>query len=120
MLVIDEQAHVAQVLKVFFTRAGYEVDTASNAEDGLRQALDSDPDAIITDYEMQLANGDQLIKTLLSHEIYRPKLIVVVTSRTDAAIKEWADQQERIGFVEKPPSPRRLIRYVASRLINAA
>lgn len=43
VLVIDDQSHVTKVLKIFFTRAGYEVDMALNAENDLCEALDSDP-----------------------------------------------------------------------------
>lgn len=116
VLVIDDEPHVTQVMKTFFARANFEVDVATNGEEGRALFAAHAPDAVITDFEMPLVNGRELIESLLADEQKSPRVIVLVTSRTDAELREWVAGMERVDFVEKPASPRRLVRFVESRL----
>ncbi|MCZ6771141.1 MAG: response regulator [Proteobacteria bacterium] len=116
VLVIDDEPHVVQVMKTFLTRAGFTVDTAANGEEGLRLIRENHPDAVITDYEMPRMDGRALIEAALESNDGGPSLIVLLTSRTDTELREWVNQVDRIGFVEKPASPRRLVRYIEDRL----
>ncbi len=116
VLVIDDEPHVVQVMKTFLTRAGFTVDTAANGEEGLRLIRENHPDAVITDYEMPRMDGRALIEAALESNDGGPSLIVLLTSRTDTELREWVNQIDRIGFVEKPASPRRLVRYIEDRL----
>ncbi|MCZ6889922.1 MAG: response regulator [Gammaproteobacteria bacterium] len=116
VLVIDDEPHVVQVMKTFLTRAGFTVDTAANGEEGLRLIRENHPDAVITDYEMPRMDGRALIEAALESNDGGPSLIVLLTSRTDTELRDWVNQVDRIGFVEKPASPRRLVRYIEDRL----
>ncbi len=116
VLVIDDEPHVVQVMKTFLTRAGFTVDTAANGEEGLRLIRENHPDAVITDYEMPRMDGRALIEAALESNDGGPSLIVLLTSRTDTELRDWVNQVDRIGFVEKPASPRRLVRYIQDRL----
>ena len=119
VLVIDDEPHVVQVMKTFLVRAGFTVDTATNGEDGLRLIREHQPDAVITDYEMPRLDGRALIEATLAINDTCPSLIVLVTSRTDKELRDWINQIDRIGFVEKPASPRRLVRYIEEQLASA-
>lgn len=120
ILVIDDEPHVIQVMKTFLTRAGFLVDTAANGREGLELVRSNRPDAVITDFEMPKMNGRELIEQLLADNATHPSLIVLVTSRTDPELREWISATDRVGFVEKPASPRRLVRYIESRLQHPA
>ena len=116
VLVIDDEPHVVQVMKTFLARAGFAVDIAANGEEGLRLIRENHPDAVITDYEMPRMDGRALIEAALELNDSGPRLIVLVTSRTDTELRDWVNQVDRIRFVEKPASPRRLVRYIEDRL----
>lgn len=116
VLVIDDEPHVTQVMKTFLQRADFIVDVATNGEQGLALCREHCPDAVVTDFEMPRMNGRELIETLLADAAVSPRLIVLVTSRTDVELREWVARMDRVDFVEKPASPRRLVRFIAARL----
>lgn len=119
VLVVDDEPHVTQVLKTFLARAGFIVDVAANGKDGLLSCSKNPPDAVITDFEMPEMDGRELIDTLVAQDEDFPRLIILVTSRTDADLREWVDGQNRVEFVEKPASPRRLVQFVETQLKNS-
>ena len=116
ILVVDDEPHVTQVMKTFLSRAGFIVDTAANGQEGLELVRSNRPDAVVTDFEMPQMNGRQLIEQLLADDVTCPSLMVLVTSRTDIELREWVEHHDRVGFVEKPASPRRLVHYIEARL----
>ncbi len=65
---------------------------------------------------MPRMDGRALIEAALESNDGGPSLIVLLTSRTDTELREWVNKVDRIGFVEKPASPRRLVRYIEDRL----
>ena len=109
VLVVDDEAHVLQVMRTFLERAGFVVHTASNGVDGYKVFEETQPDAIITDFEMPQRNGRELIEQVLLSDTSTPSLIYLVTSRTDVELRDWVERTERVFFLEKPASPRRLV-----------
>ena len=65
---------------------------------------------------MPRMDGRALIEETLAINDTHPSLIVLVTSRTDKELRDWVSQVDRVGFVEKPASPRRLVRYIEEQL----
>lgn len=120
ILVVDDEPHVTQVMKTFLSRAGFVVDIAANGLAGLELVHSNRPDAVITDFEMPLMDGRQFIEQLLADNDAYPSLMVLLTSRTDVELRQWVERTERVGFVEKPASPRRLVRYIETHLERAS
>jgi two-component system OmpR family response regulator len=116
ILVVDDEPHVTQVMKAFLSRAGFIVETAANGQAGLEVARAIRPAAVITDFEMPGMDGRQLIERLLADDEVRPSFIVLLTSRTDVELREWVERTNCVGLVEKPASPRRLVRYIEASL----
>ena len=67
ILVIDDEAHIVQVLSLKLRNAGYEVLTASDGEEGYEVALKKQPQLIITDFQMPYMTGLELCKQLASN-----------------------------------------------------
>lgn len=116
ILVVDDEPHVTQVMKAFLSRAGFIVETAANGQEGLERARTNRPDAMITDFEMPRMDGRQLIEQLLADDQICPGFMVLMTSRTDVELRDWVKRTGRVEFVEKPASPRRLVRFIEARL----
>jgi two-component system response regulator PrrA len=58
---------------------GYQVRTAINAENGLREAEDCHPDAIILDLRMPLVDGLGFLRRLRAHDEQRLVPVAIVT-----------------------------------------
>jgi len=109
ILIVDDEPHVALVLKQFLTRAEMQVETALNGELALNAIAQEQPDVIITDVQMPRMGGIELCETLQHTRPDLQCLLILMTSRTDREIRIWVEQQPNIEMMEKPLSMRRLL-----------
>ncbi len=116
VLVVDDEAHVVEVMRTFLQRAGFQVHAAANGEDGLRVAETHHLDAVISDFEMPRIDGREMIERLLARQGTVPRVLFLVTSRTDSDLRDWVERTEGVFFVEKPASPRRLVQNLTACL----
>jgi DNA-binding response OmpR family regulator len=79
ILIVDDDEGVTQTFARMLRLEGYHVHTAVNAENGLRQAERSHPDAIILDLRMPLVDGLGFLRRLRSHEDQRGTPVAIVT-----------------------------------------
>lgn len=109
ILVVDDQPHVLRVLRMALERQGYGVTTVRNGEEALKKIGISAPDAMITDITMPRMNGRELCQRIQSDFPGYRFLIMVMTSNTERAEREWVRAIDGIEFLEKPLSPRSLV-----------
>lgn len=64
ILVVDDEQSVGELIKILLTRDGYEVATAENGREGLKQVDILHPDLVITDITMPDMEGIELITIL--------------------------------------------------------
>ncbi len=111
-LVVDDVSDVTDMLSVLMTHAGYEVSTASNAQDALALAREHHFDVIISDIGMPEMNGYQLAQALRSIPGYETVPMVAVTGYS------MFDDRNRsliAGFnehVTKPIDPRAFLELI--------
>jgi CheY-like chemotaxis protein len=108
ILIADDEPHVSMILKQFLERSGYQVATVLNGQQALNHIHDELPDILITDVQMPIMNGMVLCDTIHREVPALHQLIIVMTSRTDASIRAWAEQYPYVELMEKPVSIRRL------------
>ncbi len=107
ILVVDDEAHIVQVLLLKLRNAGYEVLTAGDGEEGLDAAQTHRPDLIITDYQMPYMTGLELCRALAANPATAQIPVLMLTARGYALDAD----DLRIG---KPGSPP-IIREVLSK-----
>ena len=78
ILIVDDDEGVTQTFARMLRLEGYQVRTAVSAENGLREAEESHPDAIILDLRMPLVDGLGFLRRLraLSDQVDTPVAIV--------------------------------------------
>jgi len=64
ILVVEDDETMRLTLAALLRREGFEVSTASDGEDGYRQALAMCPDLIITDLQMPVLNGVEMARLI--------------------------------------------------------
>ncbi|NKB35823.1 MAG: response regulator [Gammaproteobacteria bacterium] len=112
ILLVDDEPHVIKVLKIFLDKNGYQVAVAHNGEQAMASINNQMPDIVITDIQMPKMTGQELCeKIAIQYKDSAPHLIIM-TSRTDAQLREWAEQNSGIEFLEKPLSPRKLVNHL--------
>jgi two-component system, OmpR family, alkaline phosphatase synthesis response regulator PhoP len=106
ILVVDDDAKIVELVKLYLLREGYSVLTANDGHEALKIARASRPDLIVLDLMLPGMDGLEVCRTLRT-ESRVP--IIMLTARTT--------EQDRIGgldlgaddYVSKPFSPKELV-----------
>ncbi len=112
VLVVDDEVHIVHVVSIKLRNNGYEVLTASNGAEAFELANSEKPDIIVSDYQMPVMNGLELIEKLRASENLKDIPVILLTARSFAIDDE---QKSRLGIsqcLSKPFSPKELLRDV--------
>ena len=118
ILVVDDESHILHVLSLKLGKAGYEVLTAVDGEEGLHLARDSRPDLVITDIQMPYMTGIELSRALAADEATADIPVVILTARGYALSNEDLQADNVREVLSKPFSPRSLIELVSTTLAS--
>lgn len=118
ILVVDDESHILHVLSLKLGKAGYEVLTAVDGEEGLHMARETKPDLVITDIQMPYMTGLELSRELACDEITAAIPVLILTARGYALSTEDLETSNIREVLSKPFSPRSLIELVSSTLAS--
>ncbi len=119
ILVAEDEAHVARLLRIALNRAGYAVETARDGEEALARARARPPDVLLTDIQMPRMDGRELSQRIRAELPGDELLILVATSRAEDEHRHWVAQLPAVELIEKPVSLRRLIQRIDAHFHTA-
>jgi len=112
VLIVDDEAHILQVLSLKLSNAGFDVVKAEDGEEAMHRAKQDVPDLIITDFQMPYMTGLELCKALKADPATENIPVLMLTARGYAL----ADDDLAIGNIRdvlsKPFSPRAIVDQV--------
>ena len=107
ILLADDDTKLHMVIHLWLQRNGHRMVVADNGHEALALIEQEDFDVLISDVNMPLLNGMDLVKSVLAG-VRIPALIILMTSRCDsAAIADEIDCPQ-VRVLNKPFSPREL------------
>ena len=109
VLVVDDEIHIVHVVAIKLRNNGYEVISADNGAEALELALRDKPDIIVTDYQMPIMTGLELVGNLRKHEETKDTPVIMLTARSFAISQEQQDELQISGCLSKPFSPKELL-----------
>jgi len=92
VLVVDDNPLFRRFLKDVLTIQGFRVEEATNAEEGIRVALEHRPWLIVTDIRLPGADGFQFCRSVRSHRLLRQTPLICLSG--------WDDYKERYQGIE--------------------
>ena len=98
ILVIDDEKDMRVYLSTLFLKAGYEVESASNGDEGLTAAKANKPDLITLDVLMPKKSGVKAYRELRTGEETRDIPVIILTGLT----RQEDFFGEDIGALPKP------------------
>ena len=109
VLVVDDEIHIVHVVAIKLRNNGYEVISADNGAEALELALRENPDIIVTDYQMPVMSGLELIGKLRENEETSNTPVIMLTARSFAISQEQQESLKISGCLSKPFSPKELL-----------
>ena len=111
IIVCDDEPHIVRAISLKFTRAGFEVHGAPDAETGLELLHRAPPAFLITDYTMPGMNGAELVRRVRADPTLADLPVIMLTAR-GFDLEEDSSIEAELGLaavVMKPFSPRELV-----------
>ncbi len=99
LLVIDDEKQIHRFLAPALNAAGYEVEPAATAAEGLRLAASRAPDLVLLDLGLPDEDGQQVLQRLRA---FSQVPVIVVSARDQEAEKITALDNGADDYVEKP------------------
>jgi DNA-binding response OmpR family regulator len=117
ILIIDDEPHIRQMMRLTLETAGYDVDDASTGEQGLMQVGDGHGyDAVLLDQKMPGIDGLQTLKRL--KERAPDVCVIMVTAFASIELAVDAMKLGATDFLRKPMTPETLRGAVAAVLAS--
>ena len=120
VLVVDDEIHIVHVVTIKLRNNGYDVISASDGAEAYELACAQKPDIIVTDYQMPVMSGMELIEKLRQTEQTADIPVIMLTARS-FAVEDNQKQQLKISkCLSKPFSPKELLRDIEDVLYQQA
>nr|WP_322755019.1 response regulator transcription factor [Frankia sp. Cas3] len=118
VLVVEDERHIADLIRLYLARDGFGAHVCADGADGLAAARLLAPVAIILDIRLPGMNGLDIIRTLRREENWIP--VLIVTARDDEADRILGLELGADDYVTKPFSPRELVTRLRTVLRRTA
>ncbi|WP_246009304.1 response regulator transcription factor [Brevibacillus fluminis] len=116
ILLINNDETVTEFLRIYLQRKGYQVHVACDGMDGVNKYQEVTPDLVITDLNLPIMNGYQIMERIRNEAKQASKIVVL----TDKRLEEDVSKSFAMGasdYITKPFSPTELEARV-KRLIS--
>jgi len=120
VLVVDDEIHIVHVVAIKLRNNGYEVISAENGAEAFKMACEEKPDIIVTDFQMPVMTGLQLVEKLRKCEQTKDIPVIMLTARGFAVENESKEKLQISEFLSKPFSPKDLLRSIEDALYQRA
>jgi CheY-like chemotaxis protein len=120
VLVVDDEIHIVHVVAIKLRNNGYEVISADNGASAFDLACEAKPDVIVTDFQMPIMTGLELVEKLRQCEQTKDIPVILLTARNFAISQQQQKDLQIAQCLSKPFSPRELLGHIEDILHNEA
>jgi len=115
VLLCDDEIHILRAAEFKLKRAGYDVRTASDGEEGWEAIQAQKPDILITDCQMPRLGGLGLVQRVREDPNTQDLPVLMLTAKGyELSHEELADKWNVRAVIAKPFSPRELLQSVVA------
>ncbi|MBN8531637.1 MAG: response regulator [Alphaproteobacteria bacterium] len=111
-ITVDDSRTMREMVSFTLKGAGFEVMEAEDGQAALTQLDGRKVDLVITDLNMPVMNGFELIRALRSKPEFKFTPILMLTTEGEGSKKEEGKAAGATGWIVKPFSPEKLVEVV--------
>lgn len=113
ILAVDDSKTMRDMINFTLEGAGYDVTLAVDGSDGFTKLKDNSIDLIITDINMPIMDGIELIEKVRTDGSYSAMPILILTTESANELKQQGQAAGATGWIVKPFVPEKLLKVVA-------
>jgi CheY-like chemotaxis protein len=115
ILIVDDDERIVHAMAARLVSAGYEVLTANDGFEGIKQAMAGKPDLVVMDIWMPVGFGFSVAQRLQQLGLGDIPVIFMTASKLKR-LRRAADRLGAAGFLEKPYKPQELLSVISRAL----
>jgi two-component system phosphate regulon response regulator PhoB len=116
VLIVEDEAPIRQMIAFNLTRAGFDVDEASDCSTARMRIADARPDLVLVDWMLPDSTGLELTRSLRRDDASRDLPIIMLTARADERDKVTGLEGGADDYITKPFSARELLARINALL----
>ena len=113
ILIVDDEKNIVDIIAFNLKKEGYQVITAADGEEGVKKALEENPDLILLDIMMPKMDGYEACKKIREK---KSTPIIMLTARAEELDKVLGLELGADDYVTKPFGVRELMARVKANL----
>ncbi len=117
ILVVEDEPPIADVLRLYLERSGYDVVVAADGPGGLAAVHERHPDAVILDVGLPGMDGTEICRRMRAAGDWTP--VLFCTARDDEIDRVLGLEMGADDYITKPFSPREVVARVKVALRHA-
>jgi two-component system, OmpR family, response regulator len=117
ILIVEDEAPIADVLRLYLDRAGYDVAVEADGLRGLAAVRGRHPDAVILDVGLPGIDGTEICRRMRAEGDWTP--VLFCTARDDEVDRVLGLEMGGDDYIAKPFSPREVVARVKVALRHA-
>jgi len=102
ILVVEDEADLSTLVKVWLERNNYDISVADNGEDGLNKVYEDNIDLIILDITLPGIDGYEVMRTLKSNPRYSEIPVLMFTADGSGVSQDKAFEAGASDYLVKP------------------
>jgi two-component system alkaline phosphatase synthesis response regulator PhoP len=118
VLAVDDEDHVRRLIQTKLQKAGFEVITAINGEEGVEKCKAEQPDVVIMDWMMPKMDGPTAT-AIIKAECHPAPIVLMLTAKGSESDVVQGLVGGADDYIIKPFAPRELIARVNVALVKA-
>ena len=112
ILTVDDSSSVRQMVSFVLKDAGYQVTEAEDGQDAVNKMSETSIDMLITDLNMPIMNGVELIRWARSNGPHKYIPVIMLTTESQDEKKLEGKAAGATGWIVKPFKPDQLLSVV--------
>jgi two-component system chemotaxis response regulator CheY len=105
-LIVDDSPTMLRIIRNALNEIGHDnIDEASDGEEAMTMLESSDPDFVVTDWNMPNMNGVDLARNIRDHPQYKNLPILMITTRGMKEDVKTAMKAQVNNYIVKPFEP---------------
>ncbi len=113
ILVVDDEPNITQLLKLYLSRSGFQVETAASGEEALRKTRALRPDLIVLDLKLPDIDGLEVCRRVRAESDIP---LIMLTARDEDIDRIVGLEMGADDYITKPFNPREVLARVRAVL----
>jgi len=112
VLIVEDEKDILDLYRDYLTSVGFEVDTATDGEEGLKKIVEGKSTLVLLDIMMPKLDGIGVLQTIKDQKLKLPTVVMLTNLSHDQALKDAAVLGAKDSIVKSEVTPDQVVEKI--------